>query len=38
VLQRARNKRVTCDETLKARRAEIDDIRISIKDLEEIAE
>lgn len=38
VLQEARNKRVTCDETLKARRAEIDDMRISIKDLEEIAE
>ncbi len=38
VLQGARNKRVTCDEMLNARRSEIDDIRISIKDLEEIAE
>src|SRR5262249_14444273 len=38
VLQKARNKQVTCDETLKAKRAEIDDMRISIKDLEGIAE
>jgi hypothetical protein len=38
VLQGARNKRVTCDEALKARRVEIDDMRISIKDLEEITE